>query len=325
MNPLENRPANPPDVVAVMRGVRMLFFEPDVVRALTDVSFEVRRGEVFGLLGPGGSGKSTTLKLLAGRLRPAEGKVAVFGRSPRHRAIKSRLGYLPEPAGPEGPGNASGILALLGRLFGKSPRRITLAEVLVRNPDLVILDEPFSGLDAAGCRELKELIRTLVRRGKTVILSSNLVSDAREVCDRLAIYCEGRIQATGTLNELLARPDAVCFLAPVLSPATAGRVLQLIRDEVGGGAMAAETAPEIPGKALPAGAAADKTLAPLTKAAGPVAPPEPLHPTTDPVDHEKLAELTKPAPGISPANPEKTVEPQNDATRANEKLSGLLG
>jgi ABC-2 type transport system ATP-binding protein len=317
MKPAENTMANHRKIVAVMRGVRMFFFEPDVVRALTDVSFEVRRGEVFGLLGPNGSGKSTTLEILAGQLRPAEGKVTVFGRSPRRGAIKSRIGYLPQPAGRKDRVNAAGLRAYLRKLFGGSQRRPTLAGVLVKNPDLMILDEPFSGLDPAGCRELKDLILTIARRGKTVILSSNSVTEAKEVCDRMAIYCEGRIQATGTLDELLATPDAVRFLAPVLSRAASVRVLEVIRDEVGGGASATQTAPEnlenaLPGAtpaASPAEAAADITLAPLTKAARAVSPPEPLHTIIDPVDHGKLAKLTKPAPGIPQASRKKTVEP----------------
>ena len=118
-----------PERVAVVRGVIMLFFDPDVVRALTDVTFEVRRGEVFGLLGPNGSGKSSTLKLLAGRLRPAAGKVRVFGRSPWHRSVRPRIGYLPEQTGGAGPANSTGIAAFLRKLLGRSPRQITLAEV----------------------------------------------------------------------------------------------------------------------------------------------------------------------------------------------------
>src|SRR5713101_6004308 len=96
-------------------------------------------------------------------------------------------------------------------------RRIGLAQALINDPDLIILDEPTAGLDPIGCCEVKDLILALSRRGKTVILSSHLLADVEDVCDRMVIYYGGRIQAMGTLNDLLARPDAVRITTPVLS------------------------------------------------------------------------------------------------------------
>src|SRR6185369_2873951 len=111
-------------------------------------------------------------------------------------------------------------------------RRIGLAQALINDPDLVILDEPTAGLDPIGCREVKDLIVALARRGKTVILSSHLLSDVEDVCDRVVIYYGGKIQAMGTLKELLVRPDTVRITAPVLPRETLERVLDILRREV---------------------------------------------------------------------------------------------
>src|SRR5437588_11264102 len=111
-------------------------------------------------------------------------------------------------------------------------RRIGLAQALINDPDLVILDEPTSGLDPIGCREVKDLIITLARRGKTVILSSHLLADVEDVCDRVVIYYGGRIQAMGTLKELLARPEAVRITTPPLPRESMQRVLEMIRRDV---------------------------------------------------------------------------------------------
>jgi ABC-2 type transport system ATP-binding protein len=112
-------------------------------------------------------------------------------------------------------------------------RRIGIAQALINDPDLVILDEPTAGLDPLGCREVKDLILALAQRGKTVILSSHLLSDVEDVCDRAVIYYGGRIQAQGPLHQLLAKPDSVRITAPVLSRETTEKVLNLIRAEVG--------------------------------------------------------------------------------------------
>src|SRR5947199_10798733 len=111
-------------------------------------------------------------------------------------------------------------------------RRIGLAQALINDPDLIILDEPTSGLDPIGCREVKDLILALARRGKTVILSSHLLSDVENVCDRVVIYYGGKVQAMGTLKELLATPDAVRITTPALPRETMERVLEVIRKDV---------------------------------------------------------------------------------------------
>src|SRR5205085_2023776 len=233
-------------------------------RAVDQVDFQVRRGEVFGLLGPNGSGKSTTVKLMLGLLNPTKGHIEVFGHSPRHVATKSRIGYLPEesylyrylnsretlnffgnlfhlPKGERG-NRAEQLLEMVGlsqtrtRAVGEfskgMQRRIGLAQALINDPDLVILDEPTSGLDPIGCREVKDLIVALARRGKTIILSSHLLADVEDVCDRVVIYYGGRIQAMGSLKDLLATPDALRITTPALSRETMEKVLAIIRKDV---------------------------------------------------------------------------------------------
>src|SRR6476659_6908646 len=266
-----DRPANQTsaksEIVVSVRGLTKVFkdfWNRPKARAVDNVDFEVRRGEVFGLLGPNGSGKSTTVKLLLGLLYPTNGHIEVFGHSPRHVATKARIGYLPEESYlyrylnsretldffgnlfqlPKGDreNRAEQLLEMVGlsqtqlRAVGEfskgMQRRIGLAQALINDPDLVILDEPTSGLDPIGCREVKDLIVALARRGKTVILSSHLLSDVEDVCDRVVIYYGGKIQAMGTLKELLATPDAVRITTPVLARETMERVLDVIRKDV---------------------------------------------------------------------------------------------
>src|SRR5579859_1772487 len=257
------------EIVVSVRGLTKIFkdfWNRPKARAVDNVDFEVRQGEVFGLLGPNGSGKSTTVKLILGLLYPTKGQIEVFGHSPRHVQTKSRIGYLPEESYLYRYLNSRETLDFFGNLFhlprgerrnrteqllemvglGKvqtrvvgefskgMQRRIGLAQALINDPDLVILDEPTSGLDPIGCREVKDLILALARRGKTVILSSHLLSDVEDVCDRVVIYYGGKIQAMGTLKELLATPDVVRITSPVLPRETLERALDLIRKDVDG-------------------------------------------------------------------------------------------
>ena len=380
----------PAENVVLVRGLTKVFKDfwgRPKAKAVDNVDFEVRPGEVFGLLGPNGSGKSTTVKLLLGLLYPTKGHIEVFGHSPRHVATKSRIGYLPEESylyrylnsgetldffgslfdlpGHERRRRAEQLLQMVGldqvrrRMVGEfskgMQRRIGLAQALINDPDLVILDEPTSGLDPIGCREVKDLILALARRGKTVILSSHLLADVEDVCDRVVIYYGGRIHAMGTLKELLAKPDSVRITVPVLSRQTLERVLETIRRDVsedkiridtptqnlesyflGVVEQARESAAETSGATSGSRVAAylrgeaqtpsssDKILERLTQ---PCAAPEPKVTTPKPeetVDVQKLEELAKPketAPADTAAETSKPV----DLEQANEKLSSLLG
>lgn len=267
---------NPEDTVIAIQGLTKVFKDfwgRSKAKAVDNVSFEVRKGEVFGLLGPNGSGKSTTIKMILGLLYPTKGHLEVFGKSPRHVATKERIGYLPEESYLYKYLNSVETLDFFGSLFRLSPqerkdrieqlldmvglsaarrrsvgefskgmqRRIGIAQALINDPDLVILDEPTSGLDPIGCREVKDLILALARRGKTVILSSHLLSDVEDVCDRVVIYYGGKVQAMGELGELLATPDSMQIQTPLLSKATTEKALEIIRKEVGEGKVRLET------------------------------------------------------------------------------------
>ena len=240
-------------------------------------------------------------------------------------------------------------------------RRIGLAQALINDPDLVILDEPTAGLDPIGCREVKDLIVALARRGKTVILSSHLLSDVEDVCDRVVIYYGGKIQAAGTLKDLLAEPDTLRITTPVLPRETLERVLEIIRKDISTGEVRvdnptqnlesyfldvvqkARAAPETSGAQsgarvaayLRAGAeerpAAEKILEKLAlpqQAAQPAAETKPAAPVAAPkVDEKKLEAMAKAAaPAQSPAKPAPAPEAKPaDLSKADEKLSSLLG
>jgi ABC-2 type transport system ATP-binding protein len=379
------------EVVVAVRGLTKIFKDfwgRPKARAVDNVDFDVRRGEVFGLLGPNGSGKSTTVKMLLGLLYPSKGHIEVFGHSPRHVKTKARIGYLPEESylyryldseetlgffgnlfaldAKERRQRAEQLLIMVGldkarrRLVGEfskgMQRRIGLAQALINDPDLVILDEPTSGLDPIGCREVKDLILALARRGKTVILSSHLLADVEDVCDRVVIYYGGKVQAAGTLKELLATPDAMTISAPILPRETVRKILELIRqdvaeekvridtptqnlesyflgvvqkarqsEETSGATSGNRVAAYLRGDADRAVSQADKVLERLTLPTAAAGTPvvqkaEPI----EAVDHKKLEELTraKSEPVMEPAAP--GLDRQAELEQANEKLSSLL-
>ena len=241
------------------------FWRRPKVRAVNDISFTVNPGEVFGLLGPNGSGKSTTLKMLLGLLYPTSGQLRVLGRSPRDVKTKARIGYLPEesylypyltsketltfygmlfdlPAG-ERRERLEQLFQMIGLRHARDrqvgefskgmARRIGLAQALINDPDLVILDEPTSGLDPIGCRQVKDLIQVLAKRGKTILLSSHLLADVEDVCDRVAILYNGRVQALGTINELLEQRQQYRLTMPELPAEAMQRILTAVRAELG--------------------------------------------------------------------------------------------
>lgn len=248
------------------------FWHRPKASAVNAVDFTVNQGEVIGLLGPNGSGKSTTVKLILGLLRPTAGSLKVFGHSPAHVATKLRIGYLPEETYLYKYLTAAETLDFFGALFRLTPeqrrrrgeellrmvgmeaaarrpvgefskgmaRRIGLAQALINDPDLVILDEPTSGLDPIGCREIKDIIRTLARRGKTVILCSHLLADVQDVCHKVLIMYGGKIRAQGRLDELLNVTDKTRITAPRLEPELVQRILKLIQEGCPGPAPAVD-------------------------------------------------------------------------------------
>jgi ABC-2 type transport system ATP-binding protein len=236
------------------------------VYAVDDLSLQIRHNEVFGLLGPNGSGKTTALKMLLGLLYPTKGRTIVLGGDGADSKINARIGYLPEESYLYRFLNARETLDFYGRLFGLPAkvrrmriealldmvglkavagrpvgtyskgmaRRIGLAQALINDPDLLILDEPTSGLDPIGTRQIKDLILKLAERGKTVLLSSHLLADVEDVCDRIAILYGGRIQALGNVRELLQQTNKRQIITDALSDEAVERIRQILQQEHAG-------------------------------------------------------------------------------------------
>lgn len=260
-------PSTPPIIESQsLHKVFSDFWRRPRVNAVTDLSFSVRRGEVFGLLGPNGSGKSTTIKMILGLLHPTRGLLQVLGKSPREVKTKQHIGYLPEESylypyltsqetlnfygklfdlgRQERRERIDQLLEMIGltnarhRIVGEfskgMARRIGLAQALINDPDLVILDEPTSGLDPLGTRQVKDLILDLAKRGKTVLLSSHLLADVEDICDRIIILYNGKVQATGSINDLLAKQDRYRVTLPdEVSSDVLKKVLVSMRDVLG--------------------------------------------------------------------------------------------
>jgi ABC-2 type transport system ATP-binding protein len=241
--------------VGVTKTFRDFWMRPRV-RAVENVDLEVRRGQVYGLLGPNGSGKSTTIKMLLGLLQPTAGRIAVLGKRPKDVTVKRMIGYLPEESYLYRFLTGRETLDYYGRLFRLDrrarreridmllemvgleavqdrpvgeyskgmQRRIGLAQSLINDPQLLILDEPTSGMDPVGARQIKDLIATLARRGKTVLLCSHLLGDVEDLCDRVAIMYGGRVRAEGTCAELLTQEHATILETSDLPPAVVAEI-----------------------------------------------------------------------------------------------------
>jgi ABC-2 type transport system ATP-binding protein len=222
--------------------------------ALRALNLQIYRGEIFGLLGPNGSGKTTTIKLLLGLLFPTDGDALVFGQPASDVRKNERIGYLPEESYLYKFLNAEETLDFYGRLFDRPNltassererrsqeliemvglktdrkrilkeyskgmrQRIGLAQALINDPELVILDEPTSGLDPIGTRWMKDLIIKLRDQGKTVLMCSHRLDDVQDVCDRIAILHEGELQELGKVSRLLQIANRVEIQASGLKP-----------------------------------------------------------------------------------------------------------
>jgi ABC-2 type transport system ATP-binding protein len=219
------------------------------VRALKALDLEIKQGEVFGLLGPNGSGKTTTIKLLLGLLFPTEGQALIFGKDATDVSKNQRIGYLPEESYLYRFLNAEETLDFYGRLFDiphntlkqridnlihtvgldrarkrqlkeyskGMTRRIGLAQALINEPELILLDEPTSGLDPIGTREMKDMILRLKEQGRTVVMCSHLLADVQDVCDRIAILHQGELKELDRVDRLLTVADVTQIRAKNLS------------------------------------------------------------------------------------------------------------
>lgn len=249
--------------VVIARGLTKVFRDfwmRPRARAVDGVDFEINRGEIFGLLGPNGSGKSTSIKMILGLLKKTSGRLAVFGKPPTDVSVKSRIGYLPEesylyrflsaretldyygklfriPSSERGHRidellDMVGLTAVQHRAVGEyskgMQRRIGLAQALINDPEFLILDEPTTGLDPIGTRQVKDLIIELGRRGKTILLSSHQLSDVEDVVDRMVVLYGGKIRASGTCDSLLAETSRSVIETEALDEDTLAELRQVL-------------------------------------------------------------------------------------------------
>ncbi len=268
-NTSDSSPKTTGDAMVVLQHVSKIFKDfwmRDRARAVDNISLDIRHKEIFGLLGPNGSGKSTTIKMILGLLKPSHGRVSVFGKLPTDVSIKKRIGYLPEESYMYAFLNARETLDYYGKLFELDhatrkrridelldmigltnaqfrpvreyskgmQRRIGIAQALINDPDFLILDEPTTGLDPLGTRQVKDLILELGRRGKTILLSSHLLADVEDVVDRMVILYGGQIRAHGTCDELLTKRSTMSIETDPLDDATVAEVERLIRQRTSG-------------------------------------------------------------------------------------------
>ncbi len=253
-----------PEVVVETRNLTKVyrdFWGRQKVLALKALDLEVRRGEIFGLLGPNGSGKTTTIKLILGLLFPTSGQALVFGRDATEVTKNERIGYLPEESYLYRFLNAEETLDFYGRLFAMSAplrrqrmsdliemvglgnakrrqlkeyskgmtRRIGLAQALINDPELIVLDEPTTGLDPIGTRDMKDLILRLKEEGKTVLMCSHLLADVQDVCDRIGILYQGELKELGRVDSLLKVRDVTEIRASRLSEAAQAEIRQVVQ------------------------------------------------------------------------------------------------
>ena len=224
------------------------------VHAVDGVSLNIQRGEVFGFLSPNGAGKTTTIGMVLGLLHPTAGDIRLFEQplSPAHNTALRRVGALVgapslvpylsardnlsllvrlHPGTPDGRigeileqvGLSEAANRKAGKFSSGMKQRLGMAMALVHNPELLILDEPTNGMDPAGMREIRIMLRSLVEQGVTVFLSSHLLHEVEQVCDRVAVLNKGKIVAQGTVNELLGQKQVV--RVRVSSPTDAAAVL----------------------------------------------------------------------------------------------------
>ncbi len=318
------------------------FLDRHKAKALDNISFTVHRGEVLGLFGAAGSGKSTILKLLSGALGPDKGLISVLEIPLRNSTFAAKIGYMPagftlDPrlpcanvlsdfAGDLGLAPAQrlkrtqelfdfiGASDATQRAFGELPaatqRCVCIGRAVALDFEILILDDPLAGLDSEATRTVKQLIRKLARSGRTVVMASHWLADAMETCDRAIILSGGRIQARGTLQEIFAVPGALSVIGPLLSPGVRHKATEVIWQELCSGNNHAE---------------AEATPLPNEEPAKDLSMKPSVVPEQQ-TNADKLSTLTAKTPAPpSDQTPPATQPDSNELTRANEKLAALLG
>ncbi len=255
------------DLVVKAQGINKVFKDfwgRKKIAALTNIDIAIHKNSIFGLLGPNGAGKSTLIKIILGHLYPSKGVISVLGKSPRNVEIKYRIGYLPERSYMyknltaletltyfgailnlsndviktrsqqllEMVGLESAKKRMVGEFSHGMTRRMGLAQALLNDPDFLILDEPTAGLDPVGCREVKDLILTLGKRGKTILLTSHLLADVEDVCDELMMLYGGKIQSSGTVSDLLTNIKMTRLEFPNVTNEILNQVKSSLRKEI---------------------------------------------------------------------------------------------
>ncbi|MCK5840687.1 MAG: ABC transporter ATP-binding protein [Candidatus Sabulitectum sp.] len=228
------------------------------VQAISNISFDVRQGEIVGFIGHNGAGKTTTIKCVLGLLKPSEGGVSLWGSFPAAPVVRKRIGYIPENPDYDDSFNSMEYLNMFAsmrglsslnsdwmkllqrvglagwestgiRQFSKGMRqRLSLAIALQSKPDLLIMDEPTGGLDPIARKEFREIILEENRRGASVLLSSHILSDVETICNRAIILSRGRLMAEGSMDELLGQEHL--FRITVISRKTGNEVEEIITE-----------------------------------------------------------------------------------------------
>jgi len=249
-------------------------FRRERITAVRNLSLDVEPGQVYGLLGPNGSGKSTTMKVVLGLVFPSAGSTCIFGRDSREVESREEVGFLPENPyfykfltgqetlhfygkicglrGAKLRERASELLALVGlehardrRLGGYSKgmlQRIGLAQALIQQPRLLVLDEPTAGVDPAGSREIRDLILDFKKRGITVLLCSHLLSQVQEICDRVGILHKGALIREGRLDELISIENQTEIILENVNPEVLAQVHSFLSQS--GGRILAQRKPQ---------------------------------------------------------------------------------
>lgn len=247
------------EIVLQTEGLTKIYrslFTPAGIKAVDNLDLAVRGGETYSVVGPNGSGKTTTLKILLGLIFPTSGSASLFGKSIADLSVRERIGFLPEDAYLYDCFNGEELIDFYAGLFGYSKKkrralveellslvgmqanrrmpfrecskgmrqRLALAQALVNDPELLILDEPTSGLDPAGRHQMTQLILELKRRGKTILLCSHFLAEVEEVCDRVGIMYRGRLVAEGSLKELAGEGNEIVITTAGMEEEAAERI-----------------------------------------------------------------------------------------------------